>query len=154
MLAFFGMLAFAAATGAGKTDVNEASSNPHFILEAYPEALQARVEAHNRDLARSASFVTETPSYVVAPTIQRWKLGGNIRVAFSGGNVELYSKVKEAAEEWTRPGIANIKFQFQDEKGNYLSWDTNDTVYKAEVRIAFQSDPNWGGLVSDREAKH
>jgi hypothetical protein len=117
------------------------------ILEAFPDSVQASIENHQKQLAIAAQSVTSVPSYLLVPTLNRWQPGSAVRVAFSGGDSELRSRIEDAANEWTKPGIANIKFQFRDATGKFLEWSATDPDFRAEIRVAFGSG-NGGGYWS------
>lgn len=122
--------------------------NPlHFIVEGYPDAVRAKIESRQRDFFRAAGHMTSAPQYVVR-TLQRWKPGASVTVAFSGGNDNLYSELEETVDAWTRPGVANLKFVFRDSSGKYLAWSTSDTSYRADIRVSFLSGKDWGGYWS------
>jgi hypothetical protein len=64
----------------------------------------------------------------------RWNSGDIIRIRFLEGDESLQRRVRETAERWTAPGMANVKFQFVD-------------AGPAEVRIAFeQGNGSWSYL--------
>src|SRR5437879_2825989 len=117
------------------------------LLEAFPDSVQASIENHQRQLAIAAQSVTSVPSYLLVPTLNRWQPGNAVMVAFSGGDSELRSRIEDAANEWTKPGIANIKFQFRDTTGAFLEWSATDPDFRAEIRVAFGSG-NGGGYWS------
>jgi hypothetical protein len=123
-------------------------NSAHFIVEAYPASIQARIKARDRELRHAASAVVAAPKYVIVPTIQRWTPGYTLRVAFEGGNPNLYAKIEKAVEEWTKPGIANLTLVFKNKRGHYLTWRPSDTHYKAEIRVAFLSGRGQGGYWS------
>lgn len=64
----------------------------------------------------------------------RWNSGDIVRVRFLEGDESLTQRVRETAERWTAPGVANLQLQF------VKSGD-------AEIRIAFkQGDGSWSYL--------
>ena len=64
----------------------------------------------------------------------RWNPGDVVRVKFLEGDDSLQQRVRETAERWTAPGLANLTLQFVD------SGD-------AEIRIAFeQGNGSWSYL--------
>jgi serralysin len=64
----------------------------------------------------------------------RWDKGDIIRVAFMGGDESLQQRVRDVAERWTAPGMANLELKFVRSG-------------PAEVRIAFQpGDGSWSHL--------
>ena len=67
----------------------------------------------------------------------KWQPGTRIRVRFLEGAPELRTRVQAVAEQWTGPGMANVRFVFVDDA------DTGD----ADIRIAFaQGDGSWSYL--------
>jgi hypothetical protein len=64
----------------------------------------------------------------------RWNSGDVIRVAFMEGDSSLHQRVRDVAERWTAPGLANLTLQFVDEG-------------PADIRIAFQEgNGSWSYL--------
>jgi serralysin len=64
----------------------------------------------------------------------RWQSGDMIRVGFLEGDPALRQRVREVAERWTAPGMANVQLQFVDDG-------------QADIRIAFkQGDGSWSVL--------
>jgi serralysin len=64
----------------------------------------------------------------------KWQPGTAIRVRFLSGEPEVHERVRRVAEEWTGPGMANIRLQFVDEG-------------EADVRIDFiAGDGSWSYL--------
>jgi serralysin len=64
----------------------------------------------------------------------KWQPGTRIRVRFLDGAPDLRQRVQRVAEEWTGPGMANVRLQFV-EGGD------------ADIRIAFvQGDGSWSYL--------
>ena len=55
----------------------------------------------------------------------RWNPGDVIRVQFLEGDESLRQRVRQTAERWTAPGMANVNFQFVDSG-------------PADIRIAFR----------------
>ncbi len=126
---------FAPSSGA----TQQASVTPHFMLELYPDKVKAKLEQHEKQVLAVSQHVTAAPFHLIVPTINRWVPGTSIRAAFNGGDAFLRSKIEDAANEWTKPGIANIHFQFKNANGDYLEWDFADQQYNAEIRIGFLS---------------
>jgi serralysin len=64
----------------------------------------------------------------------RWNSGDQIRVRFLEGEESLQQRVRDVAERWTAPDMANLRLKFVD------SGD-------AEIRVAFrQGDGSWSYL--------
>ena len=65
----------------------------------------------------------------------KWKSGDRITVAFAEGDERLRKRVREVAERWTAPGMANLRLLFQDKA---------DPDADADIRIWFvQGDGSW-----------
>jgi serralysin len=64
----------------------------------------------------------------------KWEPGTRIRVRFTGGASKLQDRVREVAEEWTGPQMANLGLRFVDDGD-------------ADIRIAFvEGDGSWSYL--------
>jgi serralysin len=64
----------------------------------------------------------------------RWNAGDVIRVRFLDGDDSLQQRVREVAERWTAPDMANVRFQFVE-------------TGPSEIRIAFgPGDGSWSVL--------
>lgn len=112
---------------------------PEFLVEAYPDTVLASKQGYHRQVVSAGSGVTNVPFYLIVPTLQRWTPGNTVRVAFNGGEKNLYEKIIMAASAWQKKAGINLVFSFTDPTGNYRSWSATDTVYSAEIRIAFDS---------------
>ncbi len=76
----------------------------------------------------------------------KWEPGTRIRVRFLAGVPQLRARVRAVAEEWTGPGMANLRLHFLDDEDEGAGGD-------ADIRIAFvQGDGSWSylGTVSRR----
>jgi serralysin len=63
--------------------------------------------------------------------VAKWKAGDAIAVAFMSGDDKLKKRVREVAQRWTAPGLANLRLVFND-------------AADADVRIGFQEgDGSW-----------
>lgn len=118
------------------------------IMEGFPDVVRAGIELRDQQIAAAASNVGSVPFHLIVPSLNRWTPGGVVRVAFNGGNPDLHSKIEAAAQEWTKPGIANLQLQFRDASGQFNSWGAQDINYKAEIRIAFATGNQAGGFWS------
>lgn len=63
----------------------------------------------------------------------KWKSGDMISVSFLDGDTVVKDKVREMAERWTQPGLANLTLDFRDDV---------DTL----VRISFRYRGSWSVL--------
>src|SRR5690606_41605921 len=83
-------------------------NHPATIMEAYPDKIQARLEARNRERARDIpSSVNGLARELVFEDLKLWRIG-ELKVSFKRGNPELLSKIAEAASASTEFG--NIPF--------------------------------------------
>lgn len=123
-----------------------------FIFEAYPSDVLASKQVYQQHLATSGAAVQNVPFYLIAPKLQRWVPGQIVRVAFNGGNQDLYQKISTVTSRWITETGANIRFSFKNSAGNYRTWTPDDAEYAAEIRIAFYTDArggNWSHVGTD-----
>ena len=64
----------------------------------------------------------------------KWKSGDVITISFLDGDQAVQSRVKQVAQTWTSPQLANLTFDFRK--------NTNDTA----VRISFKYDGSWSTI--------
>jgi hypothetical protein len=131
-------LLFLFPAGAGPRD------NPRYILEGYPTAIQESIDAHKKELHAATQHMNTTLS-VMVPKLDRWDPGSKVRVAFLGGNPNVYELIEAAASAWTVPGVANVSFQFRDANNKFLQWSPTDMQHQAEIRVAFATGKDDGG---------
>ena len=62
------------------------SVTPHFLVEAYPAAIEASKQDYSKELSTAGSAVKIVPFFMIVPTIQRWTPGQTVKVAFRGGD--------------------------------------------------------------------
>jgi hypothetical protein len=111
-------------------------------VEGYPDEIQARLEARERFAMNLPSSVGDMSLEYVIETARRWNPSQKVRVGFLGGTPELHERIADAAKEWTRYG--NIKLDFGRRRGGeYRAWTEQDSVYAAEIRIAFHFRGYW-----------
>jgi hypothetical protein len=118
-----------------------------YLVEAYPDHIQARLEARERFARNLPQDVNGEHLEFVIETLKRWRPGQKLRVAFRGGDADLHRGIAEAATEWTRHG--NISFEFGLRNGRYRTWSPSDSNYKAEIRISFDQDGYWSVVGTD-----
>lgn len=123
------------------------------VMEAYPNEIQAKREQYRRriyDAMLTQGTGGMAPSYVIT-LLTQWTPGQTIRVAFNGGDDELYAKIEEAASEWCVHG--NIKLQFKDPAtGAYYRWSRSDTSYRGDIRISFDRTGYYSVIGSESNA--
>ena len=66
---------------------------------------------------------------------KKWPRGATITVSFLNGSQALRDRVQKIAEEWTVPGLANLKFSF-----------INNPTTRTDIRISFTFRGSWSVL--------
>lgn len=118
------------------------------LQEGYPVALIKALEEQQTRLQEAASRARSSVSpgglRSVISISRAWSPGAVIKVAFKGGSPQLRGQIADAVKPWT--STANIKFDFGDTNsyGNYNEWASADSTYRADIRIAFDSQPEGG----------
>ncbi len=112
------------------------------VLEFVPDKVQKAIQEHERRLGEYVPPEGEGHGFFY-DSEKTWNPGATVRVAFRGGNQNLYQNIAEAAAGWTR--YANIKFDFGS-PGTYREWSLGDSDYAAEIRIGFDHIGYWSVL--------
>lgn len=115
----------------------EPSSWKRLLPEKLPDHIQDSKDAYYDQVKIAGSGLSMMPHFLIVPTLQRWRPGSVVRVAFEEGPPELHARIAEAANRWVTIGGANITLSFKDNAGNFRKWSGSDTVYAAEIRIRF-----------------
>lgn len=108
-----------------------------FIAEGYPDTIQARLEARQKLFASQSTMLSEKSTFTAQTVIdisREWVPGQTLRVAFSGGDAALRTKIEDAAQEWGK--YCKIKFDFRN-GSKYREWSPTDQNYAADIRISF-----------------
>lgn len=66
----------------------------------------------------------------------KWQTGQTITISFLDGEADLQEKVCDAAERWTKKGMANLKFSF----------DLSSVDHNTDIRISFRQRGSWSVL--------
>lgn len=128
------------------------ADGPRFVAEAYPSDVLASKQVYQQQLAASGTSVQNVPFYLIVPKLQRWVPGQLVRVAFNGGDPNLYEKISVVANRWVTEAGVNLRFSFTDAAGRYRTWTPDDATYVAEIRLAFYTDArggNWSHVGTD-----
>jgi hypothetical protein len=118
------------------------------LQEGYPVTLIKALEEQQTQLQEAASKTRSSVSpgglRSIVSIARAWAPGAVIKVAFKGGSPQLRGLIADAVKSWT--SAANIKFDFGDttSPGTYNEWSTADSTYRADIRIAFDSQPEGG----------
>ena len=65
----------------------------------------------------------------------KWQRGTTITISFLDGSQALRDRVQKIAEEWTVPGLANLRFSFID-----------NPPARTDIRISFRFKGSWSAL--------
>ncbi len=122
------------------------------VFEAYPDEIQARLEARDRRLLAAPRFVGGEPFSLVITNAQLWPQRV-VTVSFNGGDQALRGKIAalmdESSEDATWSHFGNIVFDFGDSEAGYRSWSTMDTEYSSDIRISFAYQGYWSLVGTD-----
>lgn len=144
-------LAPVAAQTATPTAPEAAMASPEiagFLMDPYPDDLQARLELWARYLASLQTDPTIANSFA-AGIPQLWAPGKQLRVAFRGGTPALHSQIADAAKVWTNHGNIGLDFGLNEATGQYRAWSPDDASYSAEIRISFDQKGYWSLVGND-----
>lgn len=109
-----------------------------FFVDNLPERVLASMEVRDRWFIRTGSL--DNGELFLVEDLLRWLPGQTVRVAFLGGDVNLHKDIEEATQEITNSCNLSFDFGFDAATNNYRTWSTNDTEYKAEIRVSFDED--------------
>jgi len=143
LILFFCAMLFSCQKAAPPTVNNPPQAVKAAIQEGYPVTLIQALEERQRQL-ESASAGIRAGLRSIMSISRSWKPGAVITVAFKGGSKELRRQLIAAIKPWA--DVANISFDFGDlaSTSNYREWTTDDSSYRANIRIAFDSQPEGG----------
>lgn len=119
-----------------------------FLMDPYPDDLQARLELWDSYLAglRIGEDFADAFSFRLA---QLWAPGKRLRVAFRGGTPALHSQIADAAMVWVNHCNIGLDFGLDAATGQFRSWSPEDASYSAEIRIAFDQGGYWSLVGND-----
>lgn len=113
------------------------------ILEAYPDRIQARLEARRRERARDVpSSINGLARELVFEDLKLWRIG-ELQVSFKGGDMQLHQQISETASIWSEHGNLRFDFGYDSNTGAFRLWTENDTSH---IRVGF-ADPGYWSLV-------
>ena len=129
------------------------SMSSHAKTDSYPiEIAEKLLEKQRLEREASLKIKDETSNFLFNKN--RWVPGSIVVVAFNGGNKNLHKAIADVASQWTRH--ANIKFDFgyDPATNSYRQWSTNDSSYKAHIRIGFSSSGYWSYIGRDSVSEY
>jgi hypothetical protein len=127
-----------------KYDDSLAQETEPMFFEAYPPSRVEAMEAEEQSLNQIKSN-TDALTYQSFRSGQKiWNPGQTVTVAFNGGSFELRQQIENAVKAWTN--VTNIKFDFRNpsQSSTFREWTTFDSAYRADIRIAFESQDQSG----------
>lgn len=130
------------------TSVSQGQENTdEFMLEAYPDAILAKIELRDRNLIRSVPrYVGEMALELVIDDLKSWPVSGSLTVSFSGGDKELHQKIADAASRWTEFGNIEFDFGLDEKTGTYRTWTSQD---ESNIRVGFSYKGYWSLVGQD-----
>jgi hypothetical protein len=114
-----------------------------YLFEIYPHEIQARIEAYERFSRNFPASVDGVHLEFVIETLSRWQPGQTVTVAFQDGDATLHKKIADVAVEWLQHGNLKLDFGHDATTGQFRSWSSTDTEFKADIRIAFDRAGYW-----------
>lgn len=147
MQALFGtVLVFAGLIGCSQTAYKTNTSPAQNLASAAAElGPSERIAWDSMPREMYERMLQPGPAFVVSPHLA-WDRPV-LRIAFENGSPALHALIEQTAQEWIQPG-SSIQLSFKDENGTYYRWSSSDTQRRADIRISFRSDPNYGGYWS------
>lgn len=115
-------------------------------IEAYPDKIQARLEARNRDRTRGVpGSINGFARELVFEDLKLWRIG-TLLVSIKEGDTQLHAKITEIANIWTEYGNIRFDFGYDDQAGTYRLWHKNDTSH---IRVGFDQPGYWSLVGTD-----
>jgi len=121
----------------GIVSVDTSGLGHDMLAEAYPDDIQAALEARERFSRNLPATVDGVGLEFVIETLKRWTPGQTVRVAFQGGNTALHQQIADTAVDWLQYGNLKLDFGKNAHTGAFRTWKLADTEYVAEIRISF-----------------
>ncbi|WP_420320111.1 hypothetical protein [Flagellimonas sp.] len=118
----------------------------NFILEHYPDKLQAKIERRDRQKrANTPNYINGNIFQLVLDDLKLWRVG-TLKVSFKGGDASLHQKIANVANSWSDFGNLQFDFGYDPESGEYRKWTTRD---KSHIRVGFEYDGYWSLVGND-----
>ena len=109
----------------------------HRVMEAYPSALLASIEHHNRMIDDRLESDHGMSSEFVMTNAAQWPQHATVTVAFLDGDKELHKAVADTAMEWCKYCNIKLDFGLNSATGEFRRWTINDQTRTADIRISF-----------------
>jgi hypothetical protein len=116
----------------------------YHLPERIPERItiqRASERSQNLNELKKIATISDPHPYLIILEDRKWRTGRTLTVAFNGGTPERHAEIAHLASEWS--SFANLHFDFGRDAatGGFRSWSSDDTTYKADVRVSF-NNPN------------
>lgn len=108
---------------------------PTVLLERLPDSVVDSIEKRRRLLGLLGGDVE-----AVVDTLNRWRPGQTVRVAFLGGDAGLHEKVASVASEISWYCNLQLDFGWSFESSSFRTWSEEEREYAAEIRVGFDLD--------------
>lgn len=110
------------------------------ILEAYPDKIQARLEARIRERTKDIpSSINGLARELVFEDLKLWRIG-ELNISFKGGDSDLHNKIAGVASTWTKYGNISFDFGYNETTGSFRQWTEDDTSH---IRVGFDQPGYW-----------
>lgn len=119
------------------------------IMEAFPDAIQARLETRERSRRRLPPRPGGVGLDYVIDQLTLWRPGQTVTVSFLGGDKTLHEGIAQVVEEWTRYGNLAFDFGRDPNTGEYRRWSRKDAEYASDIRVSFDGRGYWSVVGRD-----
>ena len=120
----------------------------HFILEAYPDAIIAKLEQRERQKRGNVpSYINGHASALVFEDLKLWRVGA-LTVSFKGGDALLHRKIAETAKIWTQYGNIEFDFGYDGDTQQFRLWQPSD---ESHIRVGFEYKGYWSLVGTDSD---
>ncbi|MGB3774405.1 MAG: hypothetical protein WA951_04040 [Leeuwenhoekiella sp.] len=117
-----------------------------FVLEAYPDRIQAKIERKEREKRdQMPSYIYGNALELVLDDLKLWRVG-TITVSFKGGDSSLHQKLAKTAAIWSEYGNITFDFGLNEQTGEYRQWSPTDD---SNIRVGFEYDGYWSLVGND-----
>ncbi|MCP5007109.1 MAG: hypothetical protein GY941_24670 [Planctomycetes bacterium] len=123
-------------------------------LQSFPDKIQSRIELRDRQIIEDIpSGVTGfSLEYLISAT-KTWPPRQAITIAFQGGTYKLRKGIADSAMEWAKHANIVLDFAHDVKAQTFREWTTDDTSFKADIRIGFADKGYWSLVGTDSSNK-
>lgn len=118
----------------------------HIIMEAYPDKIQARLEARSRQRAQGIpGSINHFARELVFEDLKLWRVGV-LKVSFKGGDSDLHTLIAQTASNWSQWGNITFDFGCNETEETCRLWHEQDTSH---IRVGFDQPGYWSLVGTD-----